>query len=144
MPNAVKADLKWWCRLIDNFNGSSKMIKDNYCYPMVSDSPLRRFAVYLGSDWAAGTWSDDHCVRLRSDCNHVVLRPVTEFFDPLNINILELWPIMVGLKRWSKILTEKAIWVFTDNTQVMYMLLNGIKFDLYELDKRNPLDLFYI
>ena len=32
---------------------------------------------------------------------------------------------MVGLKRWASGLKNKSLIVFTDNTQVMFMLLNG-------------------
>ena len=65
---------------------------------MVSDSSLRGFAVYLGSDWAAGTWEDRFSINIVSECNHVVGRPFAEIFEHDNINVLELWPILnVGL-----------------------------------------------
>ena len=54
-----------------------------------------------------------------------MLRPIAEIFDPSNINVMELWPIVVGLKRWANVLKNQSVMVFTDNTQVMYMLLNG-------------------
>ena len=125
MPIDVQADLKWWDNLCIYFNGSSKIVKDQYYLPMVSDSSLRGFAVYLGHDWAVGTWEDKFYIPLTSDCHHIVFRPVEEVFDKSNINELELWPIVVGLKRWFHLLKNKSLLVFTDNTQVMYMLTNS-------------------
>ena len=121
----VKKDLRWWKRFCVFFNGSRKIVKENYQYPMVSDSSLKGFAVYLGSDWAAGVWHDEDYLKLRSDCNHIVSKPLLEDFETDNINVLELWPIVVGLKRWAHLFKDMSILVFTDNTQVMFMLING-------------------
>ena len=46
-------------------------------------------------------------------------------FEDDNINVLELWPIVVGLNRRALHLRNKSLFVFTDNTQVMFMLLHG-------------------
>ena len=40
-------------------------------------------------------------------------------------NINELWPIVEGLKCWYSEFKGKSMSVFTDNTQVMYMLRKG-------------------
>ena len=125
IPEIVKSDLNWWLNLCKYFNGSSKMVKEEFPHAMVSDSSLKGFGVYLGSDWCAGTWHDSDCIPLISPCNHVACRPFAEEFDRNNINVLELWPILVGIKRWMNLLSDKRVVVFTDNTQVMYMLLNG-------------------
>ena len=125
IPDNVKADLQWWLKFSSYFNGTAKIVVESYEFPMVSDSSLRGFAAYLGVDWLAGTWQDDYFVNLCSPCNHVVSRPLAERFDKNNINVLELWPIVQGIKRWANLLRDKSIYVFTDNTQVMFMLLNG-------------------
>ena len=117
----VKDDLRWWKKLCLFFNGSMKIVKEQHQYPMVSDSSLKGFAVYMGSDWAAGVWNDDDYIGVISECNHVVSKPLCEEFEVDNINVLELWPIVVGLKRWAHLLKNKSILVFTDNTQVMFM-----------------------
>ena len=86
--------------------------------------------MYMGADWAAGIWSDDYSINVVSDCNHVVGRPFCEPFNSGNINVLELWPILVGLKRWASTLKNRSLMVFTDNTQVMFMLINGCSSNL--------------
>ena len=123
VPTTVKSDLKWWLHLCKYFNGSSRMVKDEFHHAMVSDSSLKGFGVYLGQDWCAGTWSDLDCIPLTSSCNHIVCRPLVEEFDHTNINVLEPWPILVGFKRWMNLLRDKKFVVFTDNTQVMYINL---------------------
>ena len=120
----ILADLLWWKRLCRFFNGSMRIIEDCYPYPMVSDSSLKGFGVYRNDDWAAGVWNDDVYLPITSQCNHVVSKPLCESFECDNINVLELWPIVVGLKRWALHLRNKSLFVFTDNT-VMFMLLNG-------------------
>ena len=123
-PETV-SDFNWWLRIFPYFNGTVKMFTIDFELPMVSDSSLKGFGVYLGTDWVAGTWSDENHIQIISDCSHVGFRPVWDRIDPSNINELELWPVVVGLKRWVNQLRDKNVYVFTDNTQVMFMLLNG-------------------
>ena len=125
ISDEVKCDLQWWNKFCVFFNGTAKIVVKDYPYPMVSDSSLRGFAAYLGPDWLAGTWKDDDFINLSSDCNHVVSKPIAEPVDITNINVLELWPIVLGLKRWASHLRDTSVHVFTDNTQVMFMLING-------------------
>ena len=125
ISNLVKEDLLWWKNLCSYFNGSSKIVKELYYLPLVSDSSKKGFGAYLGSDWVAGTWRDSDSIPLVSGCQHVAFRPIADVFDIANINELELWPIVVGLKRWAHVLRDKNVLLFTDNTQVMHMLLNS-------------------
>ena len=125
LSQEVIEDINWWVRIFPFFNGTVKMFNQDFELPMVSDSSLKGFAVFLGRDWVAGTWSDSEHIPLSSGCGHIGFRPVWDFFNPSNINELELWPIVVGLKRWVNLFRDKQIHVFTDNTQVMFMLMNG-------------------
>ena len=125
VPDWVRADLKWWLNLSVLFNGISKMVRSCYHHAMVSDSSLKGFGVYLGSDWCAGTWHIQDVVNLVTDCNYVGSKPLVDKFDDKNINVLELWPILVGIKCWAPMLQNLSLIVFTDNTQVLFMLLNG-------------------
>ena len=94
---------------------------------MVSDSSMKGYGVYLGQDWMAGSWNQSNVELSNSSCGHIGPPPVMESsnIDFSNINILELWPIVVGLKRWAHLLKNKSLNLFTDNTQVMFMLLKG-------------------
>ena len=125
IPEIVKADLSWWRKLCKYFNGSKKVCKTVFPHAMVSDSSFKGFGVYLGSDWAAGVWDDSDSIPLVTPCNHICFRPVYDLSAYNNINELEMWPIVVGLKRWAPSFKDQTVYVFTDNTQVMYMLING-------------------
>ena len=121
----VKNDLRWWKRLCKFFNGSMRIVEQPFAFPMVSDSSLKGFAVYLNDDWVAGVWDDKDFINIVSSCCHVASKPLLDKFEKDNINVLELWPIVVGLKRWAYLFKNKSLDVVTDNTQVMFMLLNG-------------------
>ena len=127
IPEIVIADLKWWKVFCRTFNGVSPINNRDHHDPMVSDSSLKGFGVYLGQDWAAGSWELDPGFTINSNCEHVALPPIEDrgIVDFNNINVLELWPILIGLRRWSKLVSNKTLTVFTDNTQVMYMLIKG-------------------
>ena len=127
IPLVVKSDLQWWRVFCRTFNGVSQINNVDYHHPMISDASLKGFGVYMGHDWAAGSWEVVPEFEVQSECSHIVNPPVQDrdLVDFSNINVLELWPILVGIKRWSKILRNKSLTLFTDNTQVMHMLLKG-------------------
>ena len=125
LPGDVKGDLVWWRQFCRIFNGKSKINNQLYEFPMVSDSSLKGYGVYLGYDWVAGVWDSRDSFPLTSPCGHVGPVPTQDMYDASNINVLELWPIVIGLKRWCVLLRNKSLLTFTDNTQVMYMLTNG-------------------
>ena len=125
IPAEIRRDIEWWDKFCTHFNGVSKINNQLFEMPMVSDASMKGFAVYLGSDWAAGFW-DGSEMNMCDTCNHLT-SPPSELVKrrDVNINVLELWPIVLGLQRWSSILSNKSLLLFTDNTQVLYMLLNG-------------------
>ena len=125
IPAEVRNDIMWWSKFCSIFNGISKINNEMHQFPMVSDASMTGFGVYWGRDWAAGIWDADKeflCVL----GDHIVKPPIeiSERKD-VNINVMELWPIVLGLKRWENELRNKSLLLFTDNTQVMYMLKNG-------------------
>ena len=125
LPGDTKGDLVWWRQFCRVFNGKSKNNNELFEFPMVSDSSLKGYGVYLGFDWLAGTWNSSDQFPLDSPCNHVGPFPTLNECYLNNINVLELWPILLGIKRWGEKLRNKSVLTFTDNTQVMYMLTNG-------------------
>ena len=125
IPSYVRADLKWWNDLCLIFNGVCTFKRPSYYLPMISDSSFMGFGVYLGNDWALGTWSEDHQISMKSDCVHIVAPPTMEKLNDKNINVYELYPILVGLRRWGEKFRGRTVIAFTDNTQVLYMLRKG-------------------
>ena len=72
----------------------------------------------------ARTWEDE-IVLENTSCGHIVSPPGMDCYDRSNINELELGPIVEGLRCWYPEFKGKSVTVFTDNTQVMYMLRKG-------------------
>ena len=121
---AAKEDLKWWANFAKTFNGKKKIIYPEYELPLVSDSLLKGFAIYKGEEWLAGSWDDS--LKLNNDqCNHIISSPSCDHYDKTNINELELWPIISGLRVWYPDLKGKSVSIFTDNTQVYHMVRKG-------------------
>ena len=63
--------------------------------------------------------------RQNSPCGHIISPPGMDIYDKSNINELELWPIVEGLRCWYPEFKGKSVTIFTDNTQVMYILRKG-------------------
>lgn len=119
---AARLDLLWWCRFSKIFNGRGAISNPEFPYPMVSDASRRGFGVYLDTDWVMGTWPGFPCTYCDTDCLHIGPHPEFGSVDYENINVLELWPVLIGLKRWFSVFSHHSVVIYTDNTQVKGML----------------------
>ena len=140
LEKAAREDLGWWLKLCATFNGKRRIEYEEYPIPLLSDSSLKGVAVYKGKDWLAGTWEDE-IVLENSSCGHIVSPPGMDIYDKSNINELELWPIVKGLRCWYPEFKGKSVTIFIDNTQVMYAQ-EGYQhqFNLYGMVTRDLLD----
>lgn len=119
-----REDVEWWSRFIRVFNGKSAIGKVLYNDEMISDSSMRGFAVHLGKDWTYGSW--DNTISFDSKCEHRCISPtVLNQEDLSNINVLELWPVVVGINRWCNKFAHHKLVVVTDNLQVHAMVRTG-------------------
>lgn len=89
---------------------------------MVSDASIQGFAACLGEDWIAGVWPHVKTILTDSSCARVATPPVDPLVDYTNINVLELWPIVVGVKCLFSRLQHSTLCIYTENTQVKFML----------------------
>ena len=121
---AAKEEVKWWANFSKTFNGKNKIIYPEYELPLVSDSSLKGFAIYKGEEWLTGSW-DDSLILDNDKCNHIISSPSFDNYNKTNINELELWPIISGLRVWYPDLKGKSVSIFTDNTQVYHMVRKG-------------------
>ena len=125
LDDAIKADLTWWLRFCECFNGKACILRDLHPIPMYSDSSFRGFGAWMGRDWLAGCWDQEDLPKDFSfGCSHLCDPPV---FDsaPKNINVLELWPVIIGIRRWGALFRNCYVHVVTDNMQVLAMLCTG-------------------
>ena len=80
--------------------------------------------MYKGKEWLGGTWEGEIALE-NSSCGHIISPPGMDTYDKSNIKELELWPIVEGLRCWYSEFNGKSVTIFTNNTQVMYMLRKG-------------------
>lgn len=121
----ARQDIQWWSQFIRIFNGKSAISNEWYSLSVYTDASLLGFAACMGQDWVAGVWKPDEKFYMLTDCSHVVSGPSSDRCDLSNINELELWAVLVGVQRWFPLFRNKAVLLFVDNTQVVYMLRNG-------------------
>ena len=125
LDEGIRADFDWWLSFCHTFNGKACILQDLHPIPMYSDSSFLGFGAWMGRDWLAGCWNEpDIPTDFSFGCSHLSDPPA---FDsaPRNINVLELWPVVVGLRRWGIYFRNCYVHVITDNMQVLAMLLTG-------------------
>ena len=115
-------DFNWWLRFLDVFNGRAIMIRSLHSVPITSDSSNKGFGAWAGKDWFFGTWCDQ--LDFDPGCGHCELPPLLQRV-PKNINVYELWPIVVGVRRWGHHYKNSRIHLVTDNMQVLAMINTG-------------------
>ena len=71
-----------------------------------------------------GVWDPGGANCLSVPDHHWELPP-DSYESDMNINILELWPIVIAAKRWGSSWKDKKVRVLTDNTQVLSMINTG-------------------
>ena len=121
----LKADLDWWLSFCECFKGRACILQDLHPVPMYSDLSFLGFAAWMGKDWLMVCWTqEDVPHEFNFGCSHLCDPPS---FDsaPKNINVLELWPVVVGIKRWGPFFRNCYLHVITDNMQVLSMLCTG-------------------
>ena len=97
LGKTVREDYGWWLKFCTTFNGKRKIKFDEYPIPLISDSSMKDFAIYKGKECLAGN-CEGEIVLENSSCGHKVSPPEIDIYDKTNINELELWPIVEGLR----------------------------------------------
>ena len=90
---------------------------------MYSDASFEGFGAWLGKDWLFGTWNKGALPPIDPGCSHIEDPPATPISR--NINVCELWPNVVGLRRWGQHFACSRLHLITDNMQVLAMINTG-------------------
>ena len=126
LPSWFIPDLCWWKSLVEVFNGSAKIIQSMPEAEGVAstDSSFSGFGGMWQDDWFIGSWEN---VAYTSSLvpDHHWKGPPDSFDKDMNINILEMWPILVAANRWGPSWRDRKVRVMTDNTQVLSMINTG-------------------
>ena len=128
LPDWFKSDLNWWLRFCKAFNGKAPVIDTKVMFdmPVATDSSMTGFGAVWSEDYVVGSW--DECPRVFADfnvsANHWAQGPSFIKDDP-DINLLELWPVLVSLWRWGRCWIGCKVRFKSDNTQVVRMVNTG-------------------
>lgn len=122
-------DLRWWQNFASTFNGKNLMIKFNYGQgpSFYSDACLAGYGFWVDYDWQAGYYGTEFCPNISHlvpDHNHWVNVHVEDDYSA-NINVLELIPIWLCLKRRAADWRNTHVVCHTDNNSVKYMINKG-------------------
>ena len=121
-----KLDLQWWLKFIDKFNGYANIIRSKDAVLSVySDASRFGFGATFQYDWVAGTFDSDKEPQLQQWLGHHFEKSSDIACRSDNINILELWPILLAVNRWGKLWKDRIVVFITDNTQVKAAINTG-------------------
>ena len=103
----IRADLSMWLHFLDNFNGKSVLLKEDWESSDVTQlftdaSGSVGFAAVFGSKWFAAEWS--------------------ESLSLMQIAIKELFPIVLALEIWGSEMANKKILFMSDNMAVVEVI----------------------
>ena len=126
LPDWIELDLSWWDSMLLVFNGSARIIVSNPDVVGVvsTDSSMTGFGGLWNNDWFVGVWKpenvDPHVIP-----EHHWVRPPDSYDEDMNINVLELWPVLESAARWGNQWSGFKVRILTDNTQVLQMINCG-------------------
>jgi hypothetical protein len=104
---AARADLSWWKEALPLFNGTCLFRCDipPPCCAFATDACESGGGGFLLNDWFYSSWHVDYPEMLNE-----------------HINTLELFTVVLALRRWGSELRDKHVKVWTDNTCVIAAL----------------------
>ena len=121
-----RLDLRWWLDFAAVFNGKARIIPlDGASMSVYSDASLAGFGATHGDDWLAGFFGEEREAGAGGWLGHHLSTNKDIGCNTENINVLELWPILEGVRRWGKGWTDTPVVFVTDNTQVQAALNTG-------------------
>lgn len=97
----AKSDINWWIVGLSKFHGYTPFTCDQPIpsYAFATDSCLQGGAGHFCSDWFYSSWATDY-----------------PDLDTSNINILELFSVLLAARRWGHLWVGHHILVRSDNT----------------------------
>ena len=124
LEEEILSDLSWWKNLCSIFNGSAKIIGKDLGGMFTTDASTWGFGGWSEGDWFLGCWEGNSTCPIKFH-DHMVDPPSDSDFFSKNINVYELYAILVSLRRWGHALRDTQIQVVTDNNQALFMINTG-------------------
>ena len=121
-----RLDLNWWLEFAAKFNGKAKIIPSSEpAISVYSDSSKFGFGALHADDWVAGAFEFKAAKELQGWLGHHFVYAGDSGCRTDNINVLEMWPVLVAVRRWGSEWKDRTVVFVTDNTQVMAALNSG-------------------
>lgn len=121
-----REDIRWWLEFAAVFNGHAKIIPPTSpAVSVYSDASLAGFGALHGEDWVAGFFGNSTKRKNHVDLGHHKGEADDKGCATDNINVLEMWPVLVGVRRWGSGWQDSLVVFVTDNTQVCAALNTG-------------------
>ena len=123
----LRKDLDWWLEFAEQFNGTAPILGSQapMCSTYSDSSTSWGYGVIHGPDWVTASWEgveDPPAIPIPE--HHWGEVPSIPPQDD-NINVLELWPIVVAVERWGDGWENRTVCMVSDNTQVVAALRTG-------------------
>lgn len=130
LSDSFKYDLYWWHEFSRTFNGKKLMVSYNYGHgpSFFTDSCLAGYGMWSLSDWQAGyfnTSTTPDTSSLIPEHFHWMNIHVDDANSANNINVLELVPVWLSVKRNQHLWRDLHVLCFTDNQSVLQMINKG-------------------
>lgn len=130
LSSEFQKDILWWQEFSTVFNGSNLMTKFNYGDGphFFTDASFTGYGFWSGADWQAGYFSKStfpFSPKLCPEHDHWVNVKVDDPQSCQNINVLELIPVWLGIKRSAHIWRGYHVVCNTDNSSVRSMINKG-------------------
>ena len=124
LSEEIRLDSSRWRNLCSCFNGSAKIVAKECLSSITTDASIEGFGGWSEGDWFLGAWEGEvpECFDVH---DHIVPLPTDVTCLAKNINVYELFAVLVGLRRWGPALANSHIQIITDNNQVMFMINTG-------------------
>jgi hypothetical protein len=108
ITNSVLEDMHMWEQFLHQFNGRSLFLSEiwvtsPHLHLYTDSSASLGFGAVFGSSWFFGQWDVDWRYQ--------------------NITLLELYPIVLSIQVWGRLLSNKCVWFHTDN-QALVSVIN--------------------
>lgn len=130
LSTEFKYDLYWWKQFAEVFNGKNQMIQANHGAgpSFFTDACLSGYGCWEARDWQAGYYNvsvTPNLSTVEQSHKHWVNVHIDDHDSQSNINVLELIPVWLYLKRRASEWRDLHVLCRCDNISVQFAINNG-------------------
>ena len=128
LSSDFRLDLEWWEKFAEIFNGTACSIEFNFGQgpELYTDASFSGYGLVCDTDWQAGFFNVDATPSFNDNLDIDHSHWENTEVPIKNINVLELIPVFLALKRLGPCWRNLHVVCRTDNTQVMHCVNKGV------------------